>query len=63
MDTLKRSNLSSTLEVIRKNIEDHPDLYMPYYFPIREEYLPKEEQDKGYGKEEISYPPTAKRFG
>lgn len=63
MDTLKRLNLSSTVALIRNNIENNPELYMSYYFPIKEEYLPKEKQDKGYGEEKISYPPTAKRFG
>lgn len=63
MDTLKRLNLSSTLDLIRNNIENNPDTYMSYYFPIKEEYLPEEKQNEGYGKEIISYPPTAKRFG
>lgn len=63
MDTLKRLNLSSTLDLVRHNVENNPDIFMSYYFPIKEEYLPKEKQDKGYGEEKISYPPTAKRFG
>ena len=63
MDTLKRLNLSSTLDMIRNNVEHNPDVYMSYYFPIKEKYLPKEKQDRGYGEEKISYSPTAKRFG
>lgn len=63
MDTLKRLNLSSTLDLIKNNIEDNSDIFMPYYFPIKDDYLQEKEQVNGYGEEEVSYPPTAKRFG
>lgn len=63
MDTIKRANLSSTLELIKNNIENNPSIYLSYYFPIRAEFSPQEKRDKGYGEEKVSYPPTAKRFG
>lgn len=63
MDSWKRSNLSSTLDLIKNNVENYPDTYLPYYFPVKQEYLPKEKQENGYGEEKVSYPPTAKRFG
>ena len=63
MNTIKRWNLSSALNMIKTNVEDNPSTYLPFYFPVKAEFLPKEKKGKGYGEENISYPPTAKRFG
>lgn len=67
MDTSKRLNLSSALSTIKSNIEYDSDTYMPFYFPINKEFLPKEKRERekgnGYGETQVTYPPTAKRFG
>lgn len=63
MDVTQRNNLSTKLNSIKSNISSNADIFLDYYFPIREEYKQKEKRDSGYGQGNISYPPTSQRFG
>ena len=61
LDSFKRQSLANDLNIIISNVELN-DENLKVYFRINEKYK-STEQEKGFGENVVSYPPTGKRFG
>lgn len=65
MDSLKKLALKSEMESMLSNIGRDASFYLPYYFPINDEFDPN--KDEGYkrkdSRETVSYPRSPQRFG
>lgn len=65
MDSLKKLALTSEMESMLSNIGRDASFYLPYYFPINDEFAPN--SDDGYkrkdSRETVSYPRSPQRFG
>lgn len=65
MEYRNKSALKADMVSILNNIEQNASIYLPYYFPINDEFDPN--NDDGYKRkdssETISYPRSPQRFG
>lgn len=65
MEYYKKSALKTEMESMLNNIDQNAATYLPYYFPINDEFDPN--NDDGYKRkgssETVSYPRSPQRFG
>jgi hypothetical protein len=61
MDSVIKQKLANDMKNIISNVEINDDS-LKIYFPVNEKYQ-NSKQEKGFGENVVSYPPTAKRFG
>ena len=60
----KKSALKTEMEIILNNIDQNASTYLPYYFPINDEFDPNNDGYKRKGSgETVSYPRSPQRFG
>lgn len=65
MEEDKKYALKAEMESMLNNIDQNAATYLPYYFPINDEFDPN--NDDGYKRkgssETVSYPRSPQRFG
>ena len=58
MGTYKRNLLRSDMEIMLRNIDDNPEIFLPYYFKVNEKYSGYQKKERG-----LMYPTSPQRFG
>lgn len=58
MGTYKRNLLRSDMENMLRNIDDNPEIFLPYYFKVNEKYSGYQKKERG-----LMYPTSPQRFG